>query len=51
MVVTTLFVTCLISANIIAVKPVVAWIKRREGLDHYDYDTSFNPIAVTRMSS
>ena len=30
---------------------VVGWIKRREGLDHYDYDTSFNPIAVTRMSS
>ena len=28
---------------------VVGWIKRREGLDHYDYDTSFNPIAVTRM--
>ena len=28
---------------------VVAWIKRREGLDHYDYDTSFNPIPVTRM--
>ena len=30
---------------------VVGWIKRREGLDHYDYDTSFNPIAVTRLSS
>ena len=30
---------------------VVAWIKRREGLDHYDYGTSFNPIAVTRLSS
>ena len=29
---------------------VVGWIKRREGLDHYDYDTSFNPIAVTRLS-
>ena len=30
---------------------LVGWIKRREGLDHYDYDTSFNPIAVTRLSS
>ena len=30
---------------------VVGWIKRREGMDHYDYGTSFNPIAVTKMSS
>ncbi len=30
---------------------VVAWIKKREGLDHYDHGTSFNPIAVTRLSS
>ena len=26
---------------------VVAWIKKREGLDHYDHGTSFNPIPVT----
>ncbi|MBF8267784.1 MAG: conserved hypothetical integral rane protein [Dehalococcoidia bacterium] len=23
---------------------VVAWLKRREGVDHYDYDTSFSPL-------
>ena len=27
---------------------VIGWIKRREGVDHYDYDTSFNPIPLLR---
>lgn len=27
---------------------VVGWLKRREGIDHYDYDTSFNPIPLGR---
>ena len=28
------------------VYPVVAWLKAREGLDVYDYDTDFNPIRL-----
>ena len=27
---------------------VIGWLKRREGFDHYDYDTSFNPIPLLR---
>ena len=29
---------------------VVAWLKRREGLDHYDYDTSFSPLPLFRST-
>jgi uncharacterized integral membrane protein (TIGR00697 family) len=28
---------------------VVGWLKRSEGIDHYDRDTRFNPFAVTRL--
>lgn len=28
------------------VYPVVAWLKAREGVDVYDYDTDFNPIRL-----
>jgi uncharacterized integral membrane protein (TIGR00697 family) len=28
------------------VYPVVAWLKAREGVDTYDYDTDFNPIRL-----
>jgi uncharacterized integral membrane protein (TIGR00697 family) len=28
------------------VYPVVAWLKAREGIDTYDYDTDFNPIRL-----
>lgn len=27
---------------------IVGWLKRREGLDAFDYETNFNPLAVTR---
>ncbi|MBS29222.1 MAG: transporter [Alphaproteobacteria bacterium] len=28
---------------------VVGWLKRSEGIDHYDRNTRFNPFAVTRL--
>ena len=27
---------------------VVTFLKRKEGIDHYDYETSFNPLAIFR---
>jgi len=29
---------------------VVGWLKRAEGIDHYDRETRFNPFAVSRLS-
>lgn len=28
---------------------VVGWLKRAEGIDHYDRDTRFNPFAISRV--
>ena len=28
---------------------VIGWLKRSEGIDHYDRTTRFNPFAVTRL--
>lgn len=28
--------------------PFIAWLKRREGLDHFDRDTDFNPFAISK---
>jgi uncharacterized integral membrane protein (TIGR00697 family) len=28
---------------------VVGWLKRSEGIDHYDRDTRFNPFAISRI--
>ena len=28
---------------------VIGWLKRSEGIDHYDRETRFNPFAITRL--
>jgi queuosine precursor transporter len=28
---------------------VIGWLKRSEGIDHYDRDTRFNPFAISRL--
>ena len=28
---------------------VVNWLKRTEGVDHYDRETRFNPFSVSRL--
>ena len=28
---------------------VINWLKRSEGIDHYDRETRFNPFAVSRL--
>ena len=28
---------------------VVGWLKRAEGIDHYDRKTRFNPFAITNL--
>ena len=28
---------------------MIGWLKRSEGIDHYDRTTRFNPFAVTRL--
>jgi uncharacterized integral membrane protein (TIGR00697 family) len=30
---------------------VVNWLKRAEGVDHFDYETDFNPFATAQTSS
>jgi len=28
--------------------PLIGWLKRREGVDHYDVNTDFNPFRISR---
>jgi len=49
-VIAAIFVTCLITANIIAVKPItlgVNFLKKKEAIDTYDYETNFNPFLAS----